>query len=288
MSHLKIIVPAFILSGFLISTNIAQADYQHEVNFGHAQSDYDDGATSDTNLLFYRFFFNKVSTSTGPWLETPFTQRAGYIMVLTAQGSYSRPSYSSDSQTAALFATIANPDSDFVFGLDYSQSNADINGTTSYTAKGSTYSLSIGYYVQQYTSINFDHDNNESEFSNSSPTIENETNTISAKTLLLQNNGTAIQLFASYSKREDDDGDQFKTTRLSGGYYFNQKLGLGASLSKDSTPYSSLDSTRTGINLSYFINPQLYLSAHYSQTSYDSSTTNNDSDSMQFDVAYRF
>lgn len=270
MSDLKTIIPALITFGFVLSVEIVRADYQNEGALYISQTEYDNGTTSESTSLYFLHHFDKIETSTGPWDMATYIQRAGYIGLSTTRAEYTSTSSSSDYNGNALIAAIADPESPFVFGLSYYMSESDTQGTTSYNSESDGYRLSIGYFIQKYTLITFGRSESKTDYTGISRSYESETNDVSISTLLLRDNGSAIYLSARHSIREDDDGDEFKSTSIAGDYYFNPRLGVGGFISTRESNIDINDSQTMGVNVSYFLNPQVKLAAQYSKTEPDS------------------
>lgn len=125
----------------------------------------------------------------------------------------------------------------------------------------------IGYFIQQYTLIAFERDESNTEYSGLSQPLayDSDVNIISAKTLLLLDDASAISLFAAYSAREDSDGDEFKTTSLSGIYYLNSRLGVGGGMAKYSSNIDSANGKTYNVNMNYYFSPQVRIGLFYSQ-----------------------
>lgn len=269
MSHLKSIVAALILFGFVLSAGVVRADYQNEAGLSLSKYESDNGYKSDgTDLVFFHYF-DIIETTTGPWNLADYIQRTGFVALSTLRYKHEYGTSSGDFNYNALAVAIANPESPFVFGLSYFTSETDTQGTTSYSSESDGYWLSIGYYIQQYTLVTFDHSESKTDYTGISNSYESETNGISISTLLLRSNGTAIYLSAGYSVQEDDDGDEFKFTNIAGDYYFNPRLGVGGFISTLESNIDINDRQTMGVNISYFLNPQVKLSAQYSETEPD-------------------
>jgi len=268
MSHLKIIVPAFILSGFLITTNIAQADYQNEIGLFTSQTEDEDNDTSDGTTLFYTYYYNNVDTSKGPWAEAAFINRAGNVGIsLSNSESTLATTTKLERSGSTISADISSPESDLVFSAGYASTKSDYKNGLSYSSESTDYSLGIGYFIQQYTLVTFTRDESETKYSGLSQTFnyDSETNSIGVKALLLRSDTTALVLNASHSIREDSDDDEFKSTLLLANYYLNPQLGVGGYLVKYSGNVEASKGNLYAITMNYFLNPKFQIGLLYSK-----------------------
>lgn len=263
------IVLAILVINLTLFASVAKADYQNEVSLSLDKTEYDDGDKSDGSSLDFFHYFDKVDTSTGPWELADYIQRTGYIGFSAIRIDSTRQSSSSDFNGNFLAAGMANPDSPFVFGLSYYMTDSDSQGTTSYSGESDGYGFTIGYFIQQYTLVTFGHSESETKYTGIDLAYKSKGNDVSISTVLLQDNGTAIALSATHAIRDDSDGDEFKTTTLSGDYYFNPRLGVGGFISTITSNVNLNDRQTLGINVSYFLNRQVKLAAQYSESEPD-------------------
>lgn len=267
MSHLKIIVPAFILSGFLITSNIAQADYQNEIGLFTYQAEGEDNDTSDGTTLFYTYYYNNVNTSKGPWAEAAFINRAGNIGISISNSESTFGTTKVERSGSTISADISSPESDLVFSAGYASTESDYKNSLSYSSESTDYSLGIGYFIQQYTLVTFTRNESETKYSGLSLplTYDREANSIGVKTLLLRSDATALVLNASYSIADDSNDNEFKSTLLLANYYLNPQLGVGGYLVKYSGNVEASKGNSYAITMNYFFNPKFQIGLLYSK-----------------------
>ncbi len=288
MLHLKTILPVSILLGFALLTNIAQADYQNNISVFNIQSSGDNNYDSESNLLTYSYYFDKVDTSTGPWILAPFIQRSSSISFASLHQESSSNTYKSDSTSNTLSASLANKESPFVFGLSYGKGKSDMTGTSTSSAESSGPGISIGYYLQPYTLLSLGHSESKTDNITSSTTSKDKTDDISISTALLQNNGTAIYLSGQHKVMKFESGTKLKYTTIHADYYMNARLGFGASIISRTSTIRANEGMSKGINASYFIKPNLSLYAEYSTYTADESQARQDSDLIMLSGSFYF
>ena len=263
MSHLKSTITSLIPIILLFTAVNAHADFQNAVGLGIFQVDYNDGDKSDETGLIAAHFFETVDTSKGPLDEAIFMQRTAGIggSVSREDGNLGTTNY--DGNTYGVALTVSRITTPFVFNIAYNQGERDYSGVINYSSDITFYYVSVGYYVEQYTLLTIGHSKYEAKYSGiSTAKITSDANDISLKKLFLYDNDTALSLFGSYSKSEDQDGDQAQIYEVGGTYYPDRQLGFGVHMAQFDIDNSS-DTKAVGLMASFYINSSFNLSATY-------------------------
>ncbi|MDH5408764.1 MAG: hypothetical protein OEY00_09150 [Gammaproteobacteria bacterium] len=252
---------------FIPFTNIALADYQNSISLSlyQLEDNISSGDVEGQNISGTHYF-SQVETAKGPWELVPFIQRTGYIQLGMTTYKDTRFAGGEKGTNYSFKAVFAQPGSSFVYGASYEKDETDIAGFIK--LRSNSYGLSLGYFIGQYTLISTQMQRSKKPESYSFyEETDTETQRFNLRKIFLYENGTAINMSVDYSKETYASDEEFKTTSISGDFFFNSQLSVGAHYKevKSNLWISSVDGNTTVIKSNYFINQSLQLSASYSE-----------------------
>lgn len=240
----------------------AQDSYRWQLDAAAGRSNIDvgrDDGDVDKFALGGRFYFQDVDTSKGPLGEAAFTDRASSI-----GASY-------------VYTDL----DDIVEDADGDQYNLDgrvvfnsfiVEGAwTRETPEFSDidyYSLGLGYYITDYTTIVGTYRTSDVEDSNNIDAGDIDEWNIGVEHLwLLGNDGAGFKLEGNYGWIDADEGDDIDSWNVAGTWYLNRALGIGANYSRFDN--YGLESDTYGLGVEWFVFDGLALSAAYSYEEVD-------------------
>lgn len=141
------------------------------------------------------------------------------------------------------------------------------------------YVIGIGWHI-------FDHFSFMANYAKVDPEDDDDIDlySLSVEYLWLFANGNAFKTEVGYSFEDLDETDNLDNYSLSGTYYINRNIGLGARYSSSKTSNNKVDNW--GILAEWFVNEKTVFSERYSDTS--SNDSDAESDTIVVTVLMRF
>ncbi|MDH4099616.1 MAG: putative porin [Nitrospirota bacterium] len=288
------------LSSFLaLSANISYAkdSYQSEISakYYHLKDDDHNKVsryTADANI-----FFSTVNTAGHPLAEAAFLERIGYASFQA--GKYDSKASGGPKARGPFYGvstTYRKPNLPIALLASYTRTDIDYKSGFSGDMKSDAYGVGVGYFLGKslLAQANFVHSESDSKIDSPvSTTTKAKFNTyyLTGKYVKELGNGTAYNVAGLLGMAQQDSSRSSRKTNwgygISGDYYFNQKISLGANVTIDSGENKSSEGIAAGLRLVNFINSQFAVKLGYSRF-FAENSEGQDDNSYTVDVTLRF
>lgn len=276
----------------LTSPTIAAADsYQFEVSFTHLNSESGGNPDISFNGLNGNYYLTPVSTKGKPLAEAAFLEHASYFGALILNADLSGD-IRGDGQSWGIEYTQAKKDSPWAFNIGFLKTDLDMkSGSAKTNYESDSFAIGLGYYLDNSTLVSGEFANISGSYSGSYSTdADGKEYSFTLKKVTLLSPETAFNFIVNFTKEETEDDfgkEKGQSFSLAGDYYLSSRTSIGGVFTKHSHDDADLEGETIGINITSFVEANLYLQAALEQFDADSSS-DADSDSWQITLGYRF
>lgn len=289
------------VSAVMNLSELKAESYQFEVNgfYYNEQADSSDGYSYGLEAIAY---FEQVSVDGRPYMEAAFLQKAGYVLLGGAMGSYEIDDIDG---TTTLDPMSAGIDIGYVFpqlpllikaGYKYDDWDGEFKEpgyTTKFEMSSNTYSGQLGYYIADGAAVagTIEMVNDETEIKGvyaSTTKTDTMSYGFNCKYVTMINADMGINLEASYvyvTVEEKDVEDMVNNVyQIRGDFYLTPKIGLGGIVEIEKGDNKENTGNTYTAEASVFFNTNVALSGSYSFFAADEKGVDNIS---SFEVAVK-
>lgn len=293
--HAAVFITLILLllnSGFVY----AQESYRTEIsaNYFHCRDQEDD--ESNVYSAQARLYFTPVNTSNHPLAEASFLERIGSVTLLGGQGRGEGSSFDSEGPFYGASLRLSKPEIPVTLHANYTKTKADfeIQEQEDQEAEVDAYGFGVGYFFQPALlgEIQYSHSSRETTFSGTSFTSDSKSDFYGASARYVKEkpDGTAYSIAGTVGiERFDDDDDSASNTivSISGDYYFNRMVSLGAGYTFNTGDDKDDEGNTFNVNLNAFLNQHLSFNAGFTKFFADD-PEGEDAESFNVAVTTRF
>ncbi|MFV0478075.1 MAG: putative porin [Parahaliea sp.] len=261
----------------MLAAGTANADYRWELGASYAGGDVEtdtlDGDRDSYNFQG-KFFLDRVDTSKGPLGEAEFLDRASYIQLDYGTGELDRDHGDEDDiDSYQVKGRYVHKATGWMADLNYRVDDFEEDDLDSY-------GVGVGKYLGENTTLMLTYEH--AEFDDADD-IEADVWGLNVEHLFSFGNGMSLKLSGGYSYVDTDYGDDGDKYSLAGTYYFNDRIGFGASYEVLDAE-DQLDSWKVYADV--FVTEQVLFTVSYGDSELDD--YNFDSDEFLVGIKYRF
>lgn len=284
---LTVLLPCLYL---LVSNAFAANSYQSEFSGGY--SEIERSSSTEITSLTASFYLSPVNTEDKPLAAAAFLDKSSSITIGFSRQQVKTPQSpmgNAEIDGSSIGGNYITEKSGYIFSVGFRNSDflTDNNQTS---ADFETKALRFGKYLDDWSSLEFDYQNNETK------NIVSSSNILFIDSKVYSLNYTTIRpinkqryyglgVRAGLLKGSDDRKNQLFS--VSGGYYMNRLTSFSAAISTNSGDRISIEGNTFGIGTQHFFTPQITLGARLAKfIAKDSSTQ--DSDSYSIFISSRF
>lgn len=250
----------------------AVADFQNMVGGLYSQYDNDADASLNTIGVLGSHFLSTVDTS-GLALEAPFMQRIGYVTAALSKvdGEFD-PTTDVDGHSLYLDAMIPVHPAGLFLGVELGQTDFTIDFGTDVDVSQRLTGLSVGYYIQKYTTVTVGYARADTSYNPENPPFvvdfTQDTISLAAETLLYNEAGNSLKFGAEVAKTSDSENEDFDSFGVSARFFPTGKLGFELGLEQVRYDVDTASDEQTiSLGVEAFLDPGVFLSATYESES---------------------
>lgn len=269
---------------------ITNAEYQSEIFYELDSYDYEGNIEGSFNHVNYKYYLDKVSTNNIPLAEAAFLGRVSNIEVGWYNFSFDYPDNdTADGDGLGFIYSHKQKNSPLNLEVLYDSSSmtfTDQAGSNDYDLDILSYGLSIGWFIEDTTTVNFEYIKTDYDYSAvfTDETVEH--TLITFKKVEKLGGNMAYNLEAVIGTI-DYEGKSNTQLGIQGDYYLDNMKSIGAEYISESGDSRSDEGTTTVIRGQIFFNKQFSLRAQL--VSFDADNTSGTSfDETDIAVHYRF
>lgn len=270
-------------------TAYAQDSYQYEAGVDYYTSTDDDDFEVRVYGIRAKAHFSQVNTSGHPLAEAAFLERIGDVELVAGQGDLEAPSAEGDVSSYTGSVTYMQPGSPITAWIMYDKKEIEADPPTPIKMTIDTFNIGIGSFLADGLRVGFNYGQEEDEIVGVG-TTDYDDYEINVKLVSELGGGKAYNVEGSLGVCQFDNGttDGSNTIlSISGDYYFNERLSLGAGITTNSGDDTSEEGTAIALNLTNFFTPRFYGAVGYEKFS-ASDSTEPDEDSIDIMLSVRF
>lgn len=274
MDRIKNVLFLWVLCFFItFSSGIvyAQDSYQTEISAGYSHQEDENETETIQYGIGAEVHFSAVNTGSHPLAEADFLERIGSIEMVLGKSEFKADSFidiEADGPFYGALLTVVRPDSPIAVQAIYAKSELEFDSPLDVNLTSEGYGLGIGYFLDKSLLAEVQYTHIDAEISSSNSSLSVDGYEFIGKFVNELSNGTAYNLEGSIGIEQfDNDSDNGSNTifGVSGDYYFNQKVSLGAGFALNSGDNKNDEGNTYGLDLKAFLNSQLGVNVGYEQ-----------------------
>lgn len=271
-----------VTAGLFLSGFAQAQDYQWEVLFNSESLETDITKLEiDSTTFFANYYFDRVSTTKGPLAEAAFLSRASSVGFGIIDVEISDPTFSVEGDGFIFEGIYYLPNADYFVGFETLR--LDIDNASPGEIEDDT--LTAGFYLNDRSAVVL-YISSGSAFGDDSSGIA-----LAYKTLL-KSGGKDINIEAGIASEESEPAFAPSQTNtivsVSGDYYINNQLSIGAGFSSNGGDDTSLEGTTISFEVLYFFTPAVAFDLEVGEFSTDDSLAGEDDSTVSFTLIGRF
>ena len=294
----RFLVLLFVCCFMLFGSGVAMAadDYRAEISASYSSYEDDDDYEGRVCGVTGKIHFAKVNTKGHPLAEADFLERIGSVEVFVGGGESETDTSESDGTDFSVVGNFMFPSLPVAFYTLLSKSSYERDYDPPFSAWGhdmdrDRYGVGVGWFIQDNLEVELNYIKSEIDYGSPfNSTYENDILAVYAKFVNKLGGGKAFNVegYVMLDKYdyEVDDGTN-REVYIGGDYYFNRRISLGGSLTKNTGDDKSAEGDRLEVDFNAFITPIFALGVKRGVFEADNSEGDDD-ETLDFYVKVRF